>query len=227
MEKILVSKNLDAVGKFQREVEYVRDKANELIGVFHAFQPWEKITSLPDFIKLCSDPKKTFDETLIANVEIKAVGLRPDPARLADLFNISRDEFMNLVAGMPVNETECKPCQKARIRKGEKSIDLVDFEKYQEFLIFKDGAFELDNEAVKVKTESFAIYAETPQQIEVVEHWQRFCEILNKHREKGFCRDEQITQEFAQKAGLSFSEATFKFHVPEQTLVSEIFKLNK
>ena len=63
MEKIQINVNATRIQSqdFERNVENVMIRCNELIDQFHNFQPWKKIAFIEDFIKLCQDPAGLFD----------------------------------------------------------------------------------------------------------------------------------------------------------------------
>ena len=226
-EKILISQNRDAGILFRRDCENVMNRANDLIRHFQIFQQWKKIETLNDFIELVADPGALFDKVLLSNVNISVTGnIKLVPEKVADLLGIHRAEYLNLVAGLPIDETYCKPCQKAKIKKGERSISLHEYEGLQEYLIFSNGLFELDEPAIQSKAESLAIYATTPEQIETYNHWMNLCNMINEHKKRGLLATDDF-QGFAKKLGLSFSFGDYLFHCNEMQLRAEVFKIKK
>jgi hypothetical protein len=186
MESILISENKSAVADFQRSVDLVLERSQELVDQFHQFQSWSRIRTIADFIQLVNDPADYFDMVLINNTELKSTGnLRPNPALVADLFNIDRISWQNLVAGLPISE-ECEPCKRTKIIKGQRSISLAQFQQYQQYLIFQEGRFYADEPAIQAKKEGFKKYAQSPQEIKLVKHYQELVAILNSHIKQGF-----------------------------------------
>lgn len=194
MEQLLVYTDVTRIAELQRSVETVRDRCQELVDQFHSFQDWKKIETDDDFLELVKDPVKIMDDLLIDNVDIRMTGKRrPDPQRIADLFNLDRESWMNLVAGHPVR-SDCVPCKKIRIRKGTKSITLSEYQEFQDLISFKDGKFIILDDLVNEESERYKHYTENQQQVEIVRHHRELIRILNDHLRKGFCGPSAILE---------------------------------
>jgi hypothetical protein len=140
------------------------------------------ILNLDEFLQLISDPVKYFDETLLNNLDMQVLGNRakPYPARIAELFSIDRKFWIDMVNGMKVN-SDCVPCQKVRIKRGQRVISQSEFSQYYEFLNFENGKFTVDDSAVNTKCQELRFFARTPLQIEMTKHFQELVKILNEH----------------------------------------------
>lgn len=206
MEKIQINVNATRIQSqdFERNVENVMIRCNELIDQFHNFQPWKKIAFIEDFIKLCQDPAGLFDQLLIENSGFKTAGTNPDPEKIAQLISVDRTNWLNLVAGKPL-KTECKPCHQVMIRQGQSAVSYQIYKDCKSYLTFDNGVFDINDDAVKEKRESFKIYASTPQQIKTVRHFQELSDCLNYHLSQGFCGP-SVIQECAKLLDLRFVE---------------------
>jgi hypothetical protein len=185
METILINENRSAVAEFQRSIDDVLSRSQDLMDQFHQFQTWKRINTEDDFIQLVNDPAEYFDQVLINNVDLKSTGnLRPNPEMVAKMFDVERESWQNLVAGKPISDG-CETCKKTKIVKGQRSISLAQFQQYQEYLIFQDGRFYADESAIQAKKESFKKFAKSPEEIKLVKHHQDLVTILNEHFNKG------------------------------------------
>lgn len=182
MDKILIYSDTHKRATFEKAVIEVIEGCNELIEVFHTFQPFAKVTTWQDFEKLVIDPEGTFDKVLIANINLNAsFGLKPDPATAAQLFNIDRPNYLNMVSGLPIQLDDCKPCQKARIKQGKRAISFERYRAYFDYIIFEGGEFVPNPEAIETKIQTFDVYAETPEQLSIYNHFKELVSILNRH----------------------------------------------
>lgn len=182
MDKILIYSDKHKRATFEKAVIEVIEGCNELIEVFHTFQPFARVTTWEDFEKLVIDPEETFDNVIIANVNLNAgFGIKPDPATAAQLFNIDRPNYLNLVAGMPISWDDCKPCQKAKIKKGKRAISFERYRAYSDYITFEGGEFVPNPEAIEAKMQTFDVYAETPEQLSIYNHFKELVSILNRH----------------------------------------------
>jgi len=180
-QKLLISTDRNGIAEFQKAVQGTAEAANQLIQVYEAFQPWEKVTSLDQFTELVSDPKKYFDDTIVVNVHVTARGLTVDPEQAARLFNISRDLYNNAVSGMPLVMDDCPECQRAKVKPGKRAISKHEFSSYREYLTFDAGSFSVNHEAVDSSLDRFNVYATTEAEIELYNHFTALVELLNKH----------------------------------------------
>jgi hypothetical protein len=186
--KILIYEDKGQKANFLKTVNDVRDKANQLISLYNEKQPWGKINTLEDFETLYNDPLTLFDRTLLANIDIKAMGGRlPDPAVLSDLFHIDRTGFMEElgITGRANNEDDCPNCKKsAQTVKVRRIKEVAEFSEYAMFLYFINGTFVLNDDAIKQASDYFNVYADNPETIALYDHWQTLCKVLNQHDKK-------------------------------------------
>jgi len=180
-EKILISTDNNAINEFRKAVRVACEAANQLTQAYEAFQPWEKITTIEAFMELVADPKRAYDNAIIANIGVTAKGMKVDPEQAARLFNISRDLYNNAVSGMPLVMDDCPECQRAKVIPGRKAISKYQFDQYRDYLLFSAGIFTVNTEAVDNSLDKFSTYAESEEEIELHNHFTALVEMLNKH----------------------------------------------
>jgi len=180
-EKVLISTDNNALSTFKKDVQAVCDRSNELITLFGLFQSYESITAEEQFQKLLADPGSYFDEVLLRHVKLDTGGRKPDPAVLAQLVGLHRDEYLNAVAGLPLTSEDCEPCRKiARQIPGRKAISKYQFDQYRDYLLFSAGIFTVNTEAVNNSLDRFSTYAETPAEIERYALFNDLVQMLNR-----------------------------------------------
>ena len=177
----LIWENKSETIAFEKDVISTAERCNSLLEIFESFQEWKKITTHSEWLELVGDPGEYFDEVLLANVNMSAGGRKPDPETAAKLFGIDRDNYLNMVAGKRIVESECKPCQKLKIRKGTSAISLYQYQSNQDYLTFDSGRFYLNADAIEQKKEGFKIFLETEKQAEYYNHFVNLAKILNEH----------------------------------------------
>ena len=181
-QKLLISTDRNGIAEFQKAVTATAEAANSLISIFNEFQSYEVITAEALFLTLLADPGSYFDEVLLRHVKLDTGGRKPDPAVLASLVGLHRDEYLNAVAGLPLTSEDCEPCRKiAKQIPGRKAISKYQFDQYRDYLIFSAGSFSVDQSRVDADLDRFNTYAETPAEVALCEHFTGLVEILNKH----------------------------------------------
>ena len=145
MKKVLIHTDLHKQAELENLIEATQSEANRLIELYHNFQPWNKIQTIEDFEALCSDPIKVMDQTLQSNsgVNLQATGGKlPAPAMVAQFLDIERDNYINIVKGLKVTEG-CQSCNNTVkiIKQGQGVISFQTYKKYQDYLIFEQGQF--------------------------------------------------------------------------------------
>ena len=224
-KRVLITHDRNGAAAFRKEVAETADAATQLIQAYEAFQPWNKVKTIQDFIELVSDPKKAYDAAIIANIAITAKGMTVDPAQAARLFNLHRDEYLNLVDGMPLTSDDCAPCRKVRVKPGRRAISKHTFESYQEYLTFTGTQFVVNETAVEAAMSQFDVYATTEQERGVVNDFTQLVETLNQWDKKYYIPDnakEQLKKTF----GLYLSQGSSgHFMMNPEAVIKSIQKL--
>ena len=228
-ERILIFTDTNKAGELDRNIEATQQGANDLIHIFESFQSYKKIQTLDDFESLVSDPLSMFDETLQTNVDFKETGgKKGNPAVIASLFDIDRDNFINIVKGQTVIAGSCKPCAKLKIKQtGKGVINYSSFRQYQEYLIFDQGHFSIDETAVEEKKLTYQMFAETPKQIECYNFWINATETINELSKRVSLGGEPNAFSKLLDGRITYSYQDGKFSVDTQSLLFEIQSLNK
>jgi len=228
-DRILIYEEKSKKQEFLISCNAVKDKANELIQAYNEFQSWDLIKTISDFDELYSDPLGTFDKTLLENIDIKAKGNKtPDPAVLSALFQIDRPGYM-VATGQsePIKDVDCPDCAKKPQSIKVKNIrSNAEYNQFAGYLIFINGFFQLNNPAIDEYCDRFNIYAESPEQIALYEHWQSVCDILNAH-DKKYVLSTSGKQSIAAVLKLQLSEATAGRFIIDNIRISEIVKYMK
>jgi len=157
-------------------------RCNELIDIWHEFQPFARCSDVATFEQIAAAPGQMFDRLLIDNVQMTAnKGLKPSAEQVALLYDIDRLNFYNLVEGKQIRTENCVPCQRAKVKPGKQAISLAEYRRYAPYMIFSEGEFIVDTAAAADYKKKFEIYATTPAQVAVVEHYDNLVQLLNKH----------------------------------------------
>jgi len=200
MDKVLIYLDNGAKNQFIANCETTKDQANDLITLFESVQDLSSVTTAEMFERLVSDPVGYFDAVLRSNVDMKMTGGRePEPATLAKLFGYDRESFVKSIEGLPITET-CEGCKtKKIIRKTKAALTEAKWNAYRNYLIFTPSGFELNDEAIELRCESFKTYATTEGQLSIVSHFDDLTAILNKH-----CSEYEVTDRVKETIATSF-----------------------
>ena len=176
-------------------------RCNELIDIWNEFQPFARCSDVATFEQIAAAPGQMFDRLLIDNVQMTAnAGLKPSPEQVARLYDIDRLNFYNLVEGKPIRIENCVPCQRAKVKPGKQAISLSEYRRYAPYMIFSEGEFTADVAAAADYKKRFVIYATTPAQVAVAEHYDNLVQLLNKH-----CADYPINNSDKERIARSFN----------------------
>jgi hypothetical protein len=197
-ERILIHTDTDGVADFRQAVTDTKNRCENLISIFQSFQEWRTIETLTEFENLCNNPLQYFDDVLLLNIDLKVTGnKKPAPDGLASLLGIDRTNYQNLIQGLHVTEG-CSDCRKTKMTiRGEPVLTASQYDRHKDFLLFDNGTFSLNNKAIAEYNERFKIFAETPGQIELYNHYQSILKILQQHEKLqliGPANMEQVTK---------------------------------
>ncbi len=168
--------------EFDAALNNAVNRCNELINAWDEFMPFLRCNDLTTFEQIVTAPGQMFDRLLIENVQMTAnKGLKPSAEQVALLYDIDRLNFYNLVEGKPIKIENCAPCQRAKVKPGKQAISLAEYRRYAPYMIFSEGEFIVDTAAAADYKKKFEIYATTPAQVAVVEHYDNLVQLLNKH----------------------------------------------
>ncbi len=224
-QKIWVDRNREA--NFLISLQDVKERSNELITQYNSLQNWEKINTLENWLDLVSDPEAYFDRALHENIKVEGTGGKlPNAEKLAELFDIPREAFMNIVQGVSFNIEGCKPCkaQRLKIRKGKHCITLSEFTSYQNFLLFSPEGFTQDENKVKEGLKTFEKYTENSQELELYNYWVSIVDLLNSQVKKGYWGPQKL-QEGCKLFGLKYADN--RAYPDEEFIYHEILKMRK
>ena len=169
---------------FEKSVIKTAESCNSLIETFESFQDWQKINTLQEWIELVSNPGEYFDKILLTSVNLSTGGRQANPEVLANLVSVDRENYLNITSGKAIIESECKPCQKMRLKKGASAINIYQYQQFENYLVFNAGNFTLNEESVSAHKNSFKVYADTPAKSEIIDYWQSLCDTLNLYHDR-------------------------------------------
>ena len=222
-EKILLNENKEQALTFQRSVQDVIERSNELINQWHQFQDFQQISSYADFKELIRDPVGLLDKFLIGSVNIKAIGpTKLNPEVIASMLNIDRESWVSIIEGKQV-KTDCIPCRKMKIRKGKMAITLQEFQQYDKYLVFQAGRFVDNKSEVKEHQKAFHVFVESPEQIATYNHWQELVKILTEHKKRGYVGNTGL-KTIAELTGLRYVPDLGQVFIDEFKVQSETLK---
>ena len=225
--RVLLYYNKDGATNFEASVEAVQQGANDLVQIFESFQNYKKIKSLEDFETLVADPLLMFDDTLQLNVNFReSGGKKGNPAVIASLFEIDRPSYISIIKGEKIIEGTCKPCSKLKVKQiGSGVISRSNYLQYKSFLQWGKNRFELNEEAIQEKIDSFKQYIENPKELEVYNFWHGLNDSLNEAGRRYLGNDalEKISKLLNNRIIYSYGDN--KLHIDEMKLTQEINSL--
>ncbi|HEY5125374.1 MAG TPA: hypothetical protein VIK14_16710 [Ignavibacteria bacterium] len=225
--KVLLTTNRDQLAEFERSLNNVIQRSNELIDTWRNFQDFHQVTTLDDFLALVSDPVATLDKFLIASVDIKIVGSKTklNPEIIASMLNIDRESWINLVEGKQP-KLDCIPCRSIKVRKGTPMISLGEFQQYEKYLTWQNNKFSVAEQSVIEKQESAKVYITDPAQTELYNYFHDACNTLNSLFDKAYIGTDTLISFSKQiQSRLTYSYGDNRLHVNEPLLMAEVLKL--
>lgn len=184
MERILLFENRDKKADFKKTIENIISGANYLIETFHQNQPFKKIQILADFRALIMDPLGYYDRVVLENIELPRNQQKVNISKLCELYDIPRASFVEIL-GLYEDNENCKDCHKTR-RKGkqESVISYQEFLNYSDYVLFKNGRFEVNLGQVSERIDKFNIYTETQDQYNLYKTWETLFNIISELHKK-------------------------------------------
>lgn len=228
-ERIFIYSETGKKQDFIKSCTATMEQANHLIQTYNSHQDFARIGTLADFEALYSDPLGMFDKTILENIDIKAKGNKqPDPSVLSALFQIDRPGYMAAIGqNVSVKDADCPDCAKrAQTIKVKNIKSNAEFYSYAEFLFFINGSFQLNSNAINEHCDKFSIYAISPEEIALYEHWQGLCDTLNTHNKKYPIGGADVDR-IAKALKLRLSQGTSGSFIIDNISLSETIKYMK
>jgi hypothetical protein len=179
---------------FQKQVNFVMFKSNDLIRIFNENQPFEKIKARDEAESLILGNIEFFDSIILQSIKLPKNNLEINVLKLCELYSIPRGEFCRLIGLSPDHVSGCATCNTSKTvkLKGENIISFDQYNSYSEFLTWGNGFFDLNNSAIEKHKETFCIYIENKNQSEYYNHFVNLAKVLNSHIELAKLGNEQI-----------------------------------
>jgi hypothetical protein len=225
-ERILIFTDVNKQNELETQVENVQTGATDLIHIFESFQSYRKIQTQDEFETLVRDPLAMFDEALQTNVSFQeSGGKKGNPEVIAQLFDIDRPSYILIIKGEKIVPGSCKPCAKLKIKQGKGVINYASYKQYSSYLFWTDNnRFEINEDMLSEKKETFSYYAETPKQIECYNFWNNAANTLNELSKRGLLGELNAFSKLL-NSRITYSHQAGKFSVDQQTLLYEIQSL--
>ncbi|MFO7657480.1 MAG: hypothetical protein R6W78_10460 [Bacteroidales bacterium] len=186
MKKLIYSNDV-AITAHTKQVHSLCSNLNAAIDSLHQCQPFVRIESGDQAFEYVSDPIAHYDNIIITETKTKRIpGLKIDVSIICQMYGLNRQSFVNSV----------------------KSIRLAPAQKH--LFSWQDGKFEVNQGALTEDCDQFCTYAETLDQLEILQLWESMRDILNQHIDREFISGVFAGQQIAQSTGLRFEKGRFE-----------------
>ena len=193
--KVLIYEDRNSATNFEKSVIDTMNQCNQLIELYESFQDFQKIITHSQWIELVTDPGAYYDTTIINGVDLKSTGNKqPDAGMIAKMYNLDRENYLNVTSGKPIKTDDCIPCRKMKLKRGSTAISLSSYRSDKDYLIFDSGRFYLNTDTIEIKKDSYNTYLENDRQIKYYDHFVSLAKILNEHDEINKLGTAQIEQ---------------------------------
>lgn len=196
MKRQLIYTDKGKQADFQKQVNFVMFKSNDLIRIFNDNQPFIKIKTRNEAESLILGNIDFYDSIVLQNIKLPKNNLEVNISKLSELYSIPRSEFLKSIGLSPDYVSGCDTCKPSKTvkLKGENIISLDQYNSYSEFLIWGNGFFDLNNSAIELKKQSFCIYIENENQSEYYNHCVNLAKVLNEEIRINKLGTEKINQ---------------------------------
>jgi hypothetical protein len=191
-----VYENQKVSDELKNSASHLCKNLNQVVKVFHESQPFEKIDTSEKAFSLVSDPVNYFDGSMIKGTGVKPVkGLKVDPETIAKMFGVGRPVFISGI-NLEVYGTHGHIAP----------FSLPENQKY--LFLFNEGQFSINEIELQKDIEKNIVYAETPEQIELLGKWEHLTDTLNSHAQF-INMDMMDSNRLAALLGLDYKEGKF------------------
>jgi len=180
MERKLVFTDQTALRALKIELEKKATYYNHVLTQYRTFQKFRRVSTLEDAIELLNAPVKTFDKAVISSSNMPTMcGLSADINAVCTIYGIKRDEYIQALNNIKEKFTF----------------------NHKDSLKFEAGVFSIDEDRYSQACEKFNIYASTPEQLELVDHFETLVRTMNDHMKRNLFSAANIP-EIARGCGL-------------------------
>lgn len=224
MSKIFIRKDSGAEATFLKGLYDTFSRGNQLISLFNENQPFQKIESMMSFTALVNDPVSFYDSILTENIQHDN-RLNVDPGKLAELYGIPRNDYLIGLGFTPQQASKCHNCQDdTDLTVKLNTLSPEQFSEYSEFIFFKSGKLQINTQKVEEHKDGFNIYAESPEALRLVQHYESLCHTLNEAMEHHHNGGQSNLQTLAKMFGLKILENKL---IPDNYMIAEQIKMKK
>ena len=191
MEKKLVFTDHHQIQALRSDLEKKAKFFNFVLKQFHIYQSFKTISNLGEAIELLSAPLQTFDKTIIENSNMPTLGgLSANVDAVCVIYNVDRSGYLHAIQDI----------------KEKFTFDPKDA------LKFDGGVFSIDLEKFNLQAEKYSVYAESPQQIALVDHWETLVKTMNNHVKNNWVSSFNAVQ-VAESFGVLYNRFTLVFEL--------------
>ena len=181
-EKIKIYFDNGRFSDYEKNIVDLCRSANALINDWHKLQSWHVIASEAEALELLENPAGRLDAVLIENSGIPAdAKVKPDAQAVADLYKIDRFGWLQRI---------------------QKRVNVLALKK-QPAIKWQQRAFIVLPEVIEAARERFTIYAETPKQKAIYQHYKNLVSVLSTHGKLGFISTIEMAK-IAEAVGLAY-----------------------
>lgn len=178
-EKIKIYFDNGRFSDYEKNITDLCSAANSLITDWHKLQGWHVVTTEAEALELLENPAGRLDAVLIEN--FPSGNVKPDAQAVADLYKIDRFGWLQRI---------------------QKRVNVLALKK-QPAIKWQGRAFIVLPEVIEAAREKFTIYAETPRQLAIYQHYKNLVSVLNTHGKLGFISTIEMAK-IAEAVGLAY-----------------------
>ncbi len=181
LKKELIYTDKGRQATFQKQLNDVLFKSNDLIRIFNENQPFIKINNRNEAESLILGTIDFYDSIILQSIRLPKNNLEVNVSKLCELYSVPRSEFIRLIGLTPDQVSGCATCKPSKTikLKGENIISADQYNSFSEFLIWENGSFDLNNSTIEIKKQSFCIYIDNEKKAEYYNHYLNLAKVLN------------------------------------------------
>lgn len=184
--KRLIYTDQNAISQLRQTLQKKVVYFNYFLAQYHTFQKFHRVSTIEEAIELVNSPIKAFDKAVITSSNMPTLGgLSADINAVCVIYNVDRPGYLQAI-------------QDAKEKYSFSAADAIKFEA---------GVFTIDEGRYSQACDKFNIYATTPAQIELVNHFETLVNTLNRHMKQDLLSSSNIP-EISKACGLLYNVFT-------------------
>lgn len=201
--KRLIYTDQNAISQLRQTLQKKVVYFNYLLTQYHTFQKFHRVSTIEEAIELLNSPIKAFDKTIIESSNMPTLGgLSANVDAVSTIYGIKRENYIQAL-------------QNVKEKYSFNSSDAIKFE---------GGVFSIDLEKFNLLAEKYSVYAESPQQIALVDHWETLVKTMNNHVKNNWVSSFNAVQ-VAESFGVLYNRFTLVFELDYRKIADLIINL--